>query len=65
MANVTKLLELYDQLTEPSKFAVLLYARMKVVRDMAELCKPYVQERRSSTRVQFPRAHWVDQRARS
>lgn len=63
MGNLLELHHIVNQLEPRNKFAVLVYARMKYVRQMAERCKPYVQERRSVARVQFPRAHWVDQRA--
>ena len=59
MPNVIEFLDVYAHLSEPNRFAVLVYARLKLVRQMAELCKPYVQERRSSSRVKFPRAHWM------
>jgi len=62
MASVIELLNLYDCMSEKSRFAVLVYARMKVALQMAEPCKPYVQERRSSSRVGFPRAHWIYRR---
>ena len=65
MFDAIEFLDVYAKLNNKTRFAVLVYARMKHVRQMAELCKPYVQERRSVARVQFPRAHWVDQRTRS
>ena len=65
MFDAIEFLDVYAKLNKKNRFDVLVYARLKHVRQMAAQCKPYVQERRSVARVQFPRAHWVDQRARS
>lgn len=59
MRNVKRLLDIYDQLSEPNQFAVLVYARLKVVRQIASEIKPYVRERRASERVKIRPVHWA------
>jgi len=59
MANVIELLDVYKKLNEANRFAVLVYARMKYALQMAELCQPYVQERRRPQRRRYPSAHWM------
>jgi len=59
MESVIELRDICMRLSEPNKFAVLVYARMKYALQMAEMCKPYMFERRKSHRLQFPSAHWV------
>lgn len=62
--NIQELHRIVNRLNEPNRFAVLVFARLKYVRQMAELCKPYVQERRSLARVKYPRAHWMSSNSR-
>lgn len=59
MASAIQLLDVYSRLSEPNRFAVLVYARFKFARQMMEECKLYVQERRRACRVKYPSAHWV------
>lgn len=59
MASVTELLDVYKLLNKKNQFDVLVYARLKVVRQAAALVKPYVRERRLSERRRVPRIHWV------
>lgn len=46
-------------LNSKNKFAVLVYARMKLALQDAALVRPYTQERRRPCRVAYPSAHWV------
>lgn len=57
MESVTKLLEIYGKLNESNRFAVLVYARMKVALQMAAEVKPYIQQRRRSDTKRG--AHWA------
>lgn len=59
MGNVKRLLDNYMRLNPSNKFAVLVYARMKLALQDAALVRPYTQERRRPCRVAFPSAHWV------
>lgn len=57
MASLRALLSVYNRLNEPNRFSVLVYARLKVVRQTAEHVRPYVRERRKGRK--FLRVHWV------
>ncbi len=59
MRNVKRLLDVYDQLNNSNRFAVLVYARLKIVRQIASEIKPYVRERRASVRVKIRPVHWA------
>lgn len=63
VANVSELVDVCARLNEANLFAVLVFARFKQVRQMAEQVKPYVQERRSGLRVVYPQAHFVGRAA--
>lgn len=63
MASAQELVDVCVCLTEANLFAVLVFARFKQVRQMAEVVKPYVQERRSGLRVNYPQAHFVGRAA--
>jgi len=56
VVNAIELLEVYKNLNEPNRFAVLVYARMKVALQTAVLCKPYHRERKTQKVLQ---AHWL------
>lgn len=55
--SMTELLGVYDKLNASNRFAVLVYARFKVVRQMAQ--QVYHTERRKHPRVKVMRVHWV------
>lgn len=57
MGSVRALVDIYNRLNESNRFAVLVYARLKVVRQMAGHCKPYARERRAQRQKRF--AHWA------
>jgi hypothetical protein len=60
MRNVRRLLDTYSKLNEKNQFAVLVFARFKVIRQIAREVKPYVQERRICMLKQRPRCvHWL------
>lgn len=59
MSNVNHLLDVYKRLNKKNRFDVLVYARLKVVRQAAAQVKPYVRERRLSERRRVIRIHWV------
>lgn len=59
MENETELIEIFRKLNKKNRFAVLVYARMKVIRQVAGEVKPYVRERRSSERRSVRRVHWI------
>lgn len=46
-----EILEVFEQLNESNRFAVLVYARMKVALQEAALCKPY--------NYKIHKAHWI------
>lgn len=56
MANVFELVEVCARLNDSNLFAVLVFARFKHVRQMAEQVKPI--ERRSALRVRY-NAHYI------
>lgn len=57
MASLHELLSVYNCLNEPNRFSVLVYARLKVVRQTAAHVHPYVRERRKDRK--YLRVHWV------
>lgn len=59
MSNVNHLLDVYKRLNKKNRFDVLVFARLKVVRQAAAQVKPYVRERRLSERRRVIRIHWV------
>ncbi len=59
MASVTELVDVFRRLNKKNQFDVLVYARLKVVRQAAEQVKPYVRERRLSERRSVRRVHWI------
>jgi len=54
MEKVIELVELYEQLNESNRFALLVYARMKVTLQLAAQCRPDVEKIIVDKRV-----HWV------
>lgn len=61
MAKVTDLLKIYDRLTESNRFAVLVHARLLVLRQVmvVQYHYEYRDERRRACRIKHPGAHWV------
>jgi len=57
MPNVRELLKVFDKLTEPNRFAVLVHARLLVLRQCVVL--QYRHEQRVWYRAQYPHVHWV------
>lgn len=59
MRNALELVSVCQRLNEANLFAVLVYARFKFARQLAEEVKPYVRERRCALRLQQPNAHII------
>jgi hypothetical protein len=59
MPSVYELLSIFAQLNESNRFAVLVYARMKVALQVAALCKPYDRMMKMRAIPKALEAHWV------
>lgn len=59
MGSVNELIDVFNKLNERNRFSVLVYARLRVVRQMASEVKPYIRERRQSERRLVRRVHWI------
>lgn len=61
MGRITDLLRIYDRLTESNRFAVLVNARLRVLRQMVVVQYHYEfrDERRRPARIKYPNAHWL------
>lgn len=52
--------EIFQQLNEPNRFRVLVYARMKYAMQLANVHQPVrARERRRTSRQHYPSAHWI------
>jgi hypothetical protein len=58
-ASVIEIVEVFEQLNESNRFAVLVYARMKVALQVAALCKPYDRIKKIQAIPKALEAHWV------
>ena len=58
MPSEKKLLDIFVKLNSRNKLEVLIFARLKVVRQVARNMKPYVRERRACMIRRRP-VHWV------
>lgn len=57
MSGVRTLLKIYDALSEPNRFAVLVHARLLVLRQCVS--EQYFVERRYHVRSQYSNVHWL------
>jgi len=57
VSKVRELLNVFDKLTEPNRFAVLVHARLLVLRECVVV--QYHRELRVQHRARFPIAHWL------
>jgi hypothetical protein len=57
MSKLHELLKIYNCLTEPNRFSVLVHARLLVLRQCVVV--QYRHERRAWHYLQSPNAHWV------
>ena len=57
MSGVHTLLKIYNALNEPNRFAVLVHARLLVLRQC--VAEQYFIEQRIWQRAQYTNAHWL------